>query len=156
MSTVVQPASTHSVVVGYILWIFGFTGAHRFYYGKPISGTIWFCTLGLLGIGWLVDVFLIPGMDRRADMRYRPGPYDYNIAWVLLGFFGWLGLHRFYLGKFASGLLYLVCGCAGSLGFATFFLPLICAPVLAIGILYDFWTLNGQVSHANERAAMIV
>ena len=52
---------THSVSIGYILWIFGFTGSHRFYYGKPISGSIWFLTLGLLGIGWLIDVFLIPG-----------------------------------------------------------------------------------------------
>ena len=34
------PGPTHSKVVGYILWIFGFTGAHRFYFGKPISGTI--------------------------------------------------------------------------------------------------------------------
>ena len=36
---------------------------------KQISGTIWFFTLGLLGIGWLIDLFLIPGMDRRADVR---------------------------------------------------------------------------------------
>ena len=53
-----QTTNTHSKVVGYILWIFGFTGSHRFYYGKPISGTIWFFTLGLLGIGWLIDLFL--------------------------------------------------------------------------------------------------
>ena len=60
---------THSITVGYILWIFGFTGSHRFYYGKPISGTIWFCTLGLLGIGWLVDLFLIHHMDQEADQK---------------------------------------------------------------------------------------
>ena len=42
---------THLKVVGYILWLFGFTGAHRFYYGKPITGTIWLLTAGLLGIG---------------------------------------------------------------------------------------------------------
>ena len=53
--------ATHSKIVGYILWIFGFTGSHRFYFGKPVSGTIWFFTLGLLGIGWLIDLFLIPG-----------------------------------------------------------------------------------------------
>ena len=29
--------STHSKTIGYILWIFGFTGAHRFYFGKPVS-----------------------------------------------------------------------------------------------------------------------
>lgn len=57
---------THSKVVGYILWIFGFLGAHRFYYGKPVTGTIWLFTLGLFGIGWLIDLFLIPSMDREA------------------------------------------------------------------------------------------
>ena len=46
--------STHSLPVGYVLWIFGFLGAHRFYYGRPVSGTIYLFTLGLLliGHGW--------------------------------------------------------------------------------------------------------
>ena len=34
------PAPTHSKLIGYVLWVFGFTGSHRFYYGKPVSGTI--------------------------------------------------------------------------------------------------------------------
>jgi len=55
---------THSVGIGYILWIFGFLGAHRFYYGRQITGIIWMFTLGLLGIGWLIDLFLIPSMVR--------------------------------------------------------------------------------------------
>src|ERR1044071_1590315 len=59
--------NTHSKIIGYLLWIFGFTGSHRFYYGKPITGTIWFFTAGLLLIGWLIDLFLIPWMDRKAD-----------------------------------------------------------------------------------------
>ncbi|NCC77181.1 MAG: TM2 domain-containing protein, partial [Clostridia bacterium] len=46
---------THSLVVGYLAWIFGFIGAHRFYYGKPVSGTIYFFTLGIFFIGWIVD-----------------------------------------------------------------------------------------------------
>ena len=71
---------THSKVIGYLLWIFGFTGAHRFYYGKPVTGTIWFFTFGLLGIGWLIDVFLIPAMDREADLRFTPGPIEYNVC----------------------------------------------------------------------------
>ena len=37
-----RSAPTHSLLVGYILWVFGLTGAHRFYFGKPITGTIWF------------------------------------------------------------------------------------------------------------------
>jgi len=32
--------NTHSTAIGYILWIFGFMGAHRFYFGRPVTGTI--------------------------------------------------------------------------------------------------------------------
>lgn len=46
-----RKTDTHSVLMGYLLWIFGFMGAHRFYYGKPVTGTIWFLTLGLLFVG---------------------------------------------------------------------------------------------------------
>ena len=123
---------THSKTIGYILWIFGFTGSHRFYFGKPVTGTIWFFTLGLLGIGWLIDVFLIPSMDREADLRFRAGRVNYTIAWVLLTFLGLLGLHRFYMGKWVTGIIYL---CTAGL--------------LGIGYLYDFWTLNDQITVVN-------
>lgn len=126
-------ADTHSMVIGYLLWLFGFLGSHRFYYGRPVTGTIWFFTLGLLGIGWLIDLFLIPGMDRQCDIRYLSGPVSYNVAWVLLTFLGLFGIHRFYMGKWFTGLVYLLTG--------GFFL---------IGILYDFWTLNEQVSIRNQ------
>lgn len=126
-------ASTHSKAIGYILWIFGFTGAHRFYYGKPITGTIWFCTAGLAGIGWLIDLFLIPGMDRKADLRYTQGQYDYSTAWLLQTFAGVFGLHRMYIGKWVTGILYL---CTGGL--------------FLIGWLYDFCTLNGQIDEQNR------
>ncbi|WP_029909809.1 NINE protein [Pelobacter seleniigenes] len=125
--------NTHSVVIGYILWIFGFTGSHRFYYGKPLSGTIYFLTLGLLGIGWLIDLFLIPGMDRQADMKYAPGPFDYTLSWILLTFLGLFGVHRMYLGKWISGIIYLFTG-----------------GLFGLGFLYDFWTLNEQVSYRNQ------
>ncbi len=51
---------SHTPVMGYLLWIFGFLGSHRFYYGKPVTGTLWFFTLGLLGIGWIIDLFFNP------------------------------------------------------------------------------------------------
>jgi TM2 domain-containing membrane protein YozV len=126
---------THSKVIGYILWLFGFTGSHRFYYGKPVSGTIYFFTFGLLLIGWIVDLFLIPSMDRQADLRFEAGRVDYNIAWILLVFLGVFGIHRFYLGKWLTGILYLLTG--------GFFL---------LGVLYDFWTLNEQISDVNRTA----
>ncbi len=130
-----NPYNTHSKVIGYLLWVFGFTGSHRFYYGKPVSGTIYFFTLGLLGIGWLIDLILIPGMDRDADLRYVAGPCDYTLTWVLLTFLGLFGVHRMYLGKWISAIIYLFTG--GLFGF---------------GILYDFWTLNEQVSIKNRIA----
>jgi TM2 domain-containing membrane protein YozV len=126
---------THSKLVGYVLWIFGFMGAHRFYYGRQITGIIWFFTAGLLLIGWIVDLFLIPAMDRAADRRYVNGPNNYSVAWLLLTFLGPFGLHRFYLGKWVTGLLYLVT--LGLLGF---------------GVLYDFLTLNSQISERNHAA----
>ncbi len=132
-----QPQDTHLKSIGYLLWIFGFLGAHRFYYGKPITGTIWLFTLGLLGIGWLVDLFLIPGMDSEADLRFNSGNIDYNLAWILLTFLGILGVHRMYQGKWLTGILYFFT--VGLFGF---------------GILYDFWTLNDQISvlNAQQRA----
>lgn len=125
---------THSKAIGYLLWIFGFLGAHRFYYGRPVTGTLWFFTLGLLGIGWLIDLLLIPGMDREADLRYHGGRTSYNVAWILLTFLGVFGVHRMYMGKWITGILYLC-----TLGF------------FGIGVLYDFWTLNDQVSIRNAR-----
>jgi TM2 domain-containing membrane protein YozV len=124
--------NTHYKTMGYILWIFGFTGSHRFYYGRPVTGTIWFFTLGLLGIGWLIDLFLIPGMDRSADLRYREGHVSYTLSWVLLTFLGLFGIHRFYMGKWFTGIIYL----------CTF-------GVVGLGILYDFWTLNEQITEIN-------
>lgn len=124
---------THSLIVGYVLWIFGFTGAHRFYYGKPVTGTLWFFTGGLLGIGWIIDLFLIPGMDKTADKKYRSGETNYTIAWVLLTFFGYFGVHRFYMRKYVTGILWLLTG-----------------GLFLIGYLYDYWTLNEQISEVNS------
>jgi len=124
---------THSKLIGYLLWIFGFIGAHRFYYGRQLTGTLYFFTLGLLLIGWIVDLFLIPSMDRAADRRYRGGRKSYNLSWILLTFLGIFGIHRFYLGKWITGLIWL---CTGGL--------------FLLGLLYDLWTLNEQVDEVNR------
>ena len=128
-----ERSNTHSMAVGYILWIFGFMGAHRFYFGRPITGTIWFFTLGLFFIGWIIDLFLIPGMDRDADRKYQEGEVSYTITWVLLTFLGWLGIHRFYMAKWITGILYLLTG-----------------GIFLLGIIYDYWTLNDQVDELNR------
>ena len=131
---ITSPRDTHSKTIGYLLWLFGFTGAHRFYYGRPVTGVIWFFTLGLVGIGWLIDLFLIPSMDRKADLRFQAGAVDYSVAWLLLTYLGVFGIHRFYQGKIITGILYL---CTGGL--------------CLVGVLYDFLTINKQISEVNAR-----
>ncbi|KAA0696611.1 NINE protein [Halopseudomonas laoshanensis] len=125
-------SDTHSKGIGYLLWIFGFMGAHRFYYGKPITGTIWFFTLGLFFIGWIVDLFLIPSMDAQADRRFRSGPVNFNLSWVLLTFLGIFGAHRLYMGKWITAIIYFFTG-----------------GLFLLGVLYDYWTLNEQISTRN-------
>jgi len=126
-------ADTHSKFIGYLLWIFGFMGAHRFYYGRPVSGTLYFFTLGLLLIGWIVDLFLIPSMDRAADFRFRDGRKSYNLTWALLVFLGVFGIHRFYLEKWLTGILWALTG-----------------GLFLLGYLYDLWTLNEQIDSVNK------
>ncbi len=128
-----QSQRTHSVLLGYLLWIFGIIGAHRFYYGKQVTGVIWFFTFGLFFIGWIIDLLLIPSMERQAERRFVPGPVNYDLTWILLTFLGVFGVHRFYMGKIFTGLLYL---CTGGL--------------FLIGYLYDFLTLNEQLSQVNS------
>ena len=125
--------SQHSLILGYVLWLFGFIGAHRFYYGKRKTGILYFFTAGLLFVGWIVDFFLIPSMDEQADIHYEAGEINYNVAWILLTFLGLFGVHRFYMGKWFTGLLYL---CTGGLFLA--------------GYVYDFLTLNEQISERNH------
>ena len=71
-------------------------------------------------------------MDRQADIRFQAGRLDYNLTWILLTFLGIFGIHRMYMGKWLTGILYLFTG-----------------GLLGIGIIYDFWTLNEQITLIN-------
>lgn len=133
MNKQTSQSNSHSLLLGYLLWIFGFMGAHRFYYGRKLTGVLWFFTLGLLFIGWLIDLFLIPSMNRSADRRYVRGEVNYSLGWVLLTFLGVLGIHRMYLGKWITGILYLLTG-----------------GLLMVGVLYDYLTLNEQIDEVNR------
>lgn len=52
-----------SKLAAYLLWFFlGWLSMHRFYLGKIGSGILYLLTGQLLGIGWLVDLFLTSSM----------------------------------------------------------------------------------------------
>ena len=59
---------------------------------------------------------------------------NYSLAWIFLTFLGVFGVHRLYLGKWFTAIVYLL-----TLG------------LFGLGYLYDYWTLNGQIDEINRR-----
>ena len=55
------------------------------------------------------------------------------MAWIFLTFLGVFGIHRFYMGKIGTGILWLLTG-----------------GLLGIGVIYDFCTLNSQIDESNR------
>ncbi|WP_374763839.1 TM2 domain-containing protein [Yunchengibacter salinarum] len=75
-----------SVLVAYLLWFFlGGFGVHRFYLGATFSGFVMLAVAGVsfltmiilighlgmlfIGLWWLVDALLIPGLTQRYNAR---------------------------------------------------------------------------------------
>lgn len=60
----------------YLLWalgLCGICGLHRFYLGQPVPGILYLLTFGVCGIGQLIDLFLIPGEVRTANLQNANG-----------------------------------------------------------------------------------
>ena len=51
---------------------FGMAGLHRFYLGKPVSGLVWFMTMGLGGIGTLYDLLTLHRQVEEANQPALP------------------------------------------------------------------------------------
>ncbi|SMQ68737.1 TM2 domain-containing membrane protein YozV [Devosia lucknowensis] len=77
-----------SLLVAYLLWFFlGYVGAHRFYLGRPLSGMFMLALSGVIllltlisfgflsflwaivGLWWLIDALLIPGIAAGSNYR---------------------------------------------------------------------------------------
>ena len=73
--SVSPPSSSHRdqlrrVDLSYLLWclsLVGVCGVQRFYNRRPLSGVLYLVTFGFLGIGTLIDLFLIPGLVGHAN-----------------------------------------------------------------------------------------
>ena len=63
----------------------------------------------------------------------KAGDIDYTFAWILLTFLGIFGIHRMYMGKWITGFVYLLTG-----------------GIFGVGYIYDFWTLNDQITILNR------
>jgi len=56
--------------LSYLLWclsLVGICGVQRIYNRRPLSGVLYLLSFGLLGIGTVVDLFLIPSLVRHAN-----------------------------------------------------------------------------------------
>lgn len=74
-TTFVQSGPTNarrakSLGAAYVVWfLLGLVGGHRYYLGRYQSAFLMTITIGGLGLWWVVDAFLLPGMVKRADVR---------------------------------------------------------------------------------------
>lgn len=53
--------------VSFLLCLFfGICGAHKFYEGRVLLGIVYLCTLGLAGVGVIIDLVIL---------LFKPNPY---------------------------------------------------------------------------------
>lgn len=136
----VSPNTKKSLIEAYLLWlILGFLGAHHFYLRRPLFGVLYIFTFGLLGCGYLIDLFRMPYLvklaNKRTDGQRQDNIKNISDAYTLWFPFGLLGFHHFYLNNPWLGILY----------FFTFGL-------FGIGWLVDLFRIPYLVRGANERA----
>lgn len=65
--------------ISYLFWIAGLSGLcglHRLYNGRIVTGLLWMFTLGLCGVGQLVDLALIPGMAEQRSRQLKKRKYQ--------------------------------------------------------------------------------
>ena len=64
----------NSTSTSYLLWLiglFGFSGIHRFYNKRPVTGFLWLVTFGLFGFGQFIDLFLMDSMVDEHNLKMR-------------------------------------------------------------------------------------
>jgi len=96
----IQAPTEKSLVEAYILsFPLGVLGAHHFYLRRPGFGILYFFTLGLLGMGVLIDWFRMPWLVKNANERAKNTALEnkrrLDDAYVLWIPFGLLGTYNY-------------------------------------------------------------
>ncbi|XP_060595814.1 uncharacterized protein LOC132749907 isoform X2 [Ruditapes philippinarum] len=81
----------------------GIFGAHHYYLDNVKLGLIYTFTFGIFGIGWIVDLFRMPKLVRKAGLDKKSIGTSYIMAMPPFGLFG---AHHYYLGNYFLGIMY--------------------------------------------------
>ncbi len=125
--------------------IFHLPGFHHFYLRRWGWGFAYLFTVGLFGIGWIVDAFRMPSLVRNANRNLEAeargcplGPVTVSLAvayvLALCPLTGLLGCSHFYLRRWFFGIVYLL----------TFGL-------CGVGYLVDWFRMPCLVKHVNRK-----
>ncbi|XP_071496946.1 uncharacterized protein [Diadema antillarum] len=154
-----QPSEmTKSTTLAVVLCIpiLGLFGLHHFYLNRTYFGYIYAFTLGIFGMGWILDWFRIKSLVRTCNQETReaqirgytlysnrfPFPLTKVTLWdaflLWLPPVGLMGFYQFYLGRTHIGMYH-----SFTLG------------RLGIGWLFDLFRLPAFVRKANEQIAMM-
>ena len=82
-------------------------------------------------------VIAVVSADQQHDHLRRLGEVEFAVLQVPQDFLGPLGIHRMYIGKIGTGILWLLTG-----------------SLCGIGWLYDFCTFNGQIDERNYNSRL--
>lgn len=94
-----------SLGTAYILALppLGIFGAYHYYLENVRLGLVYTFTFGTFGIGWIVDLFRMPKLVRKAGLDKKSVGTAYIMAMPPFGLFG---AHHYYLGNYFLGIMY--------------------------------------------------
>ena len=92
----------------------------------------------------------LQGNDAGAMMRYDANKKSVGVAYVLWFFFGYLGAHRFYLGKTGTGILMLLI-CLLSIPLSLVLIGAVGFVIIGIWAIIDAFLIPGMARDFNNR-----
>ncbi|XP_045204987.2 uncharacterized protein LOC123557541 [Mercenaria mercenaria] len=121
-----------SLGTAYILALppLGIFGAYHYYLGNVRLGLVYTFTFGIFGIGWIVDLFRMPRLVRKAGLNKKSIGTSYIMAMPPFGLFG---AHHYYLGNYLLGIVYTC-----TLG------------IFVIGWIMDLFRMKSLVKASND------